>query len=300
MIDTAAPVYLIDASIYIFRYYFSMPSNWWADNGYSTEAVYGYATWLLRFLSSQKPQAIAVCFDESLETCFRHQLYPGYKSSRALPDDALAFQLQACKYFTELMGVPTYASSTHEADDLLATLARRCHLNVRPVCIVSRDKDLAQIICEGDVGLWDALDGERLDYGAIQKKMGVKPEQVADFLALVGDSSDDIPGVPGVGKKTAVVLLSHFDNWPSIQKNLPLVAQLPLRGAARVAQSLDQYRAQIDLALQLTTVVSRAPLGRRFTISRKKIDRVRLKEYAASLGFGQNFNTTIKRAVTNL
>lgn len=300
MTSTAAPAYLIDASIYIFRYYFSMPLNWWAENGCSTAAVYGYSTWLLRFLSAQKPQAIAVCFDESLETCFRNQIYPDYKISRALPDEALAFQLQACKYFTELMGIPTYASSTHEADDLLATLAQRCHHKMMPVCIVSRDKDLAQIIRAGDIGLWDALDGELLDYSAIQKKMGVRPEQVADFLALVGDSSDDIPGVPGVGVKTAAILLSHFDSWQALQNNLHLVAQLPLRGAARVAQSLDSYRAQIDLALLLTTVVNRAPLGRRFSIIPKQPNKVQLKEYAASLGLGKNFNTTLNRVVTNL
>ncbi|WP_075185683.1 5'-3' exonuclease [Teredinibacter haidensis] len=289
------PVYLVDASIYIFRYYFSLPDNRWTDDGYSSAAVYGYSLWLIRLLETTRATHIAACFDESLGSCFRNSIYPDYKCSRALPDEALAFQLNACKTMTEFMGIPSYASNTHEADDLLATLALRCRKKDQQVCIVSRDKDLAQIILGENDTMWDAPHGERLSSNAIEHSMGIKPQQVADYLALIGDVSDDIPGVPGLGPKTAASLLSYFSNWSELNNNLHKIPALPIRSAVKLAKKLSDYSAQIELAIQLTQLDNRAPLGRRFTTKRKAANRKTLIDFADKLGFGKIFHTSLKR-----
>jgi len=292
--------YLIDASIYIFRYYFSMPTHWISSQGKPTEAVYGYGLWLLKFIEAHPSDPLAVCFDESLTTCFRHQIYEGYKCSRALPDEALAFQMKACRQLTSLLGIATYASETHEADDLIATLALRCRRKSWPVCIVSRDKDLAQIISPTDVGLWDAPKGECFSYQGLYHKMGVKPEQVADYLALTGDVSDDIPGVPGLGPKTAAKLLQHMHSWQVMRDNFDTIAALPLRGAGKLADRLQRYRDQVDMALQLSRVVYNAPLGGRFRMTRRRIALKDLTAYSTALGLGKNFQTVLNRVINQL
>jgi len=289
-------VYLIDASIYIFRYYFSLPDNWWSDSGTSTAAVYGYSTWLLRLLRKRKPRFIAAAYDESLQNCFRNQIYPAYKANRALPDAELAFQLKACQQISQLMGIPSYVSAIHEADDILATLVKRSRQKHLPVCIVSRDKDLAQLVLNDREFFWDYDVGDCFNQFQLQMKLGIKTHQVPDYLALVGDSSDNIPGVPGVGAKTAVALLAMFEDWQQIKANLDKVAVLPLRGAKSLADKLLCYSEDIDIALQLTRLVDKAPLGRRFSLRRVKPDLEALYVFAQTLGFGEKFNKLLDEA----
>ncbi len=147
--------YLIDSSIYIFRSYFSLPDNWQAlDSGYPTNAVYGFTGFLLDLLRNKNPQYLFCAFDESLGSGFRHQLCPDYKANRELPDEALAFQLNACRQLCRVLGIAEMASNTYEADDLIAAVARRTRQeNAQPV-VVTRDKDLTQIIESGDL-YWD-------------------------------------------------------------------------------------------------------------------------------------------------
>jgi 5''-3'' exonuclease (including N-terminal domain of PolI) len=286
-------VYLIDASIYIFRYYFALEDHWFAENDYPTAAVYGYTRWLMRFLSAQQPTRVGACFDESLDSSFRNEIYADYKSSRALPDDALAFQLLACKKMTELFGVASFASARYEADDLLATLAQKNRAAGRANCVLTRDKDLAQIILGARDQFWDYPDGEPMGSRELTKKMGVQPHQVADYLALIGDVSDDIPGVPGLGPKTAAALLQHFPNWESIKLGLPLVANLPIRGATGVAAKLQLYSAQIDMALQLTRVQNKIPLGR-CDLRLRPANINEITRFAQYLGFGQGFIASLQ------
>ncbi|SMF34722.1 5'-3' exonuclease [Alteromonadaceae bacterium Bs31] len=290
-----ACAYLIDASIYIFRYYFSLPDHWWTEDGKPTAAVYGYATWLLKLIKTQQPEKIAACFDESLQLCFRNDIYAAYKSSRALPDELLAFQLSACKTISELLGVPCYASNRYEADDLLATLAKRCRDKGTPVCIVSRDKDLAQLVINAADFMWDFPGGEKQTQVRLTSKLGFPPHQMADFLALTGDSIDDIPGVAGVGAKTASVLMQKFSGWRDIANNLDKLSTLEIRGAKSLAEKLGGNREQISMALQLTRLVNNAPLGRRYSVKPKKPDITGLKLYAKELGFGKNFSTLVDK-----
>lgn len=301
---TNSPILLVDASIYIFQYYFAMPDNWFSQKEqWPTAAVYGYTAFLGRLLAQQCPKRIGVCFDESLDQCFRNDLYADYKSSRALPDEALAFQLQACKKVTQLLGLATYASDRYEADDLLGSLYQQCQRSVGPIAILTRDKDLGQLLKRPQDFLWDyalymkaqkaqantdslSVDSGR-SYGVdIQQKFGVRPDQMVDYLALVGDAVDDIPGVPGIGKKTAQQLLAHFDTIVSLFDEVERVELLSIRGAKRIMASLEEYREQITISQQLATIVTNlSPISGVNDLKRGPIDNVGLKAFCAEMGF---------------
>lgn len=288
------PVYLIDASIYIFKAYFALPDAWINDEGYSLNAVVGYTQFLMRFLDKQQPDYIAAAFDGSLGQGFRHQLYAAYKASRALPDEALAFQLDACERVTELLGIAGFKSTEYEADDLLATLARRMRRTRRAICIVSRDKDLAQLIQRSGDRLWEGDNSAAIGHRGIQEKFGVRPDQIVDYLCLLGDSSDDIPGVPGIGKKTAVALLQQFDSLTRMQQNLDAVASSGLRGAQSVAQRLHEYQAQLAMTQQLVALVSDIPLQAKAQDLRwSPPSRTALQHYLASIGLQGRIQQTI-------
>ncbi|WP_339339199.1 5'-3' exonuclease H3TH domain-containing protein [uncultured Oceanicoccus sp.] len=248
------PLYLVDASIYIFRAYFSMPDDWFSPEGYSVNALTGYTQFLFKFLQQVKPEKIAIAYDESLGSCFRNEIYPDYKASRVLPDEALAFQLQACKALTEIMGIPTFASQRFEADDIIATLAQSAQQRGESVTIVSRDKDLGQILKHPADMLWDYAADRRINTADFVKHYAVEPHQMADFLTLVGDSIDDIPGVPGIGKKTAAALLGRFGSLANMQKDLTAVATSELRGAKSIADKLHTYREQLEIAQALVSL----------------------------------------------
>ena len=252
--------FLIDASIYIFRAWFSLPDRWHTPDGMPLNAVYGYVGFLLDFLAqTDLPPGCAAAFDESLGTCFRNDIYPAYKSSRELPDEALAFQLQACREATERLGIPCFSSQRYEADDFIASLARLCREQGMAVTVVTRDKDLGQVL-EGDEDhWWDFAAGVRLDPISFAEKHGVRPDQFADYLALVGDPVDDIPGVPGVGAKTAASLLAVYDSLDDLQAGLGAVGELQLRGAKSLQAKLEQHWEQARLARQLTTLEYRIP-----------------------------------------
>ncbi len=258
------PLYLIDASIYIFRAYFSIPDHLHSSEGYSVNAVYGYTLFLIKLLSRVEPSkteplSIAAAFDESLGTCFRNDIYAGYKASRALPDESLAFQLEACKVITELMGISCFASDRYEADDILATLATLAKNHGDNISVITRDKDLGQLLGVGDEW-WDFAADARLSAAAVVEQFGVRPDQIKDYLALLGDSVDDIPGVPGIGKKTAATLLQQFGSIEHMLNDLAAVEVCGIRGAKSIALKLDSYREQIAMAQQLVTLAEDVPL----------------------------------------
>ncbi len=250
---------LIDSSIYIFRAWFSIPDHWQSPDGWPVNAVYGYTGFLLDFLTSTSPVHCAAAFDESLGTCYRNEILPSYKSSREPPDEALAFQLNACREVTERLGIPCYAGDYYEADDYLATLARLYRGRGIPVSILTRDKDLGQIIqSEGDCW-WDYAGGTTLDHAGFTERFGVKPEQFADYLALVGDPIDDIPGVPGVGAKTAAKLLQATGDLDQLSRQFGEIGTFGIRGAARIEQNLRTHWPQVQLAKKLTVLEENIP-----------------------------------------
>jgi 5'-3' exonuclease len=247
---------LIDSSIYIFKSYFSLPEKWHAEeNQYPTHALYGFTNFLLDLLKKQQPQYIFCAFDESLQTGFRHQLCPNYKINRELPDEALAFQLNACRQLCRVLGITEMASNQYEADDLLGAMATEVRkAGIQPV-IISRDKDLTQIIQEGDL-YWDFGKSQPKDYKQLEQDLGVGCHQMADYLALVGDSSDSIEGVPGVGPKTARELLSWMPSIAHIIENSDQLGDLPIRGAAKLSDKIVDNQEQLLLSRQLATIVT--------------------------------------------
>ncbi|MFK8020681.1 MAG: 5'-3' exonuclease H3TH domain-containing protein [Pseudomonadales bacterium] len=254
------PVYLLDASIYIFRNYFAMPDAWHNDQGYSLNAVFGYTQFLLRMLEQLRPQRIVAAFDESLGQCFRNDIYSEYKSSRALPDESLAFQLKACRRVSELVGIQCYAHSRYEADDLIATIARQMRRSGRPICIISRDKDLAQLLKYPGDCLWEIVDDVRHDADAITEKFGVSPAQMIDYQSLVGDPVDDVPGVPGIGAKTASKLLQHFGSVDELLSRLTELDSKHWRGGKRLAAVLNAHQEHIYLARDLVKLEDQIPM----------------------------------------
>ena len=260
-----APACLIDSSIYIFQYYFALPDNWFSvQQQFPTAAVYGFSSFLCRLKQTHQPRYAAACFDQSLGRGFREALYPDYKSSRALPDEALAFQLDNCKKIAGYLGLPCYASERYEADDLIGSLMQQLkddkQLKEQSIAILSRDKDLAQLLRREQDFIWDYANNERCYSEGVLAKWGVRPEQIADYLALVGDRIDDIPGVPGVGSKTAAALLSHFVDTDALYNNLDQCQQLSIRGSRMLADKLEPYTEQVKLAKTLATIVSDIPL----------------------------------------
>lgn len=282
------PVYLVDASIYIFQAWFSPHYEVLSKEGRDLSAFFGFAQFLNRFLRQTRPRSIAVAFDESLFCGFRHTLYPAYKSNRELPDEELARQLQACAALAPLMGVAAWGSKVYEADDIIGTLASRAAASVGagpapvgaglareptasvgaglareptpppgrpPICIVSRDKDLAQLLRSDADHLWDYTGNTRRYRKDIQRQYGIRPEQFPDYLGLVGDAVDSIPGVPGIGPVAAMSLLQHFESIPLLYENLQDVGSLRYRGASKGADLLRRHEAQARLSRTLATIV---------------------------------------------
>jgi 5'-3' exonuclease len=253
-------IYLVDASYYVFRAWFALPDTLRDRRGRPVNAVHGFARFLGDLIEQVEPERLAVAFDESLTSCFRSDFYAPYKANRALPPAELEHQFGLCRELTRALGVVELASPRFEADDIIGTIARQAQRRGLPVTIVSRDKDLAQLLCPGDQ-LFDPGSGRRVPYEGVHAFLGVRAEQVADFLALTGDAVDNIPGVPGIGRKTAAALLAEFASIDAVLDDVTRVRALALRGAERVADLLERHRDQLALALRLTTIACDVPLA---------------------------------------
>ncbi len=251
--------YLIDASVYVFRAYYSMPKDIVDGNGNPVNALYGFCRFLGDFMEQVTPEYIAVLFDESLTTSFRTEIYPEYKANRDPAPEELKRQFQQCRRYVRALGVMEYASPQYEADDLIGTLVTHGRNQGRPSTIVSRDKDLTQLLGKDDV-FWDFAGKGKLRYEQIVDMFGVWPEQIADFLALAGDAVDNIKGVPGVGKKTATMLLQHFGGLEQIYENLDRVHEINVRGSKTLGSKLETHREDALLARRLTGIACDAPI----------------------------------------
>jgi len=256
----AGVVYHVDASYFIFRAYYSMPPDMTDADGNATHALYGFARFLADMLENVGPQRIGVAFDHSLgsETSFRNGIFPAYKANREAPPADLERQFGLCREFCRHLGLAEFASCAYEADDIIGTLATRARAAGLCNVLMTRDKDLSQLIRDGDV-FWD-YGNARYHYHDIGPRFGVVPERMADFLALTGDAVDNIPGVPGVGKKTAAGLLAIFSSLDELYANIERVPGLKLRGAASVAAKLSAHKDTAYLARRLTGIVCDMPL----------------------------------------
>ena len=288
------PHYLLDASIYIFRAYFALAPGWRAANGLPTHAVQGYANFLCDFLRRAAPGHVLAAFDESLGSCFRNQIHPGYKCSRALPDAALEFQLRACRELTGLLGIASVASARFEADDLIASAACAARGQGGCAVVISRDKDLGQVLRGADDRLCDFPAAAPLDRATYRARHGIAPEQVPDLLALCGDPVDDVPGVPGIGVKTAVALLQRHPDVHALLGALDAIAASSLRGAARIARLLEAHGEQILMARRLTALAEDAFATQELPGSaRQPAQRAALAHFADFHGLGERLRARL-------
>lgn len=261
--------YLIDASPYIFRAYFSLPESIRDRDGRPAQAVHGFVSFLLKLIAEESPSHLAVCFDRSLSTSFRNEIYPPYKAQRPLPPPELEFQLTACEEVARALGAATFIDDRYEADDLIATLLFRHkpHDGCR-VVVVSSDKDLTQLVAE-HVSFYDFGKGERFGPPEVRAKFGVSPEQIPDLLALAGDAVDNIPGVPGIGKKGAAELLLRYPHVEGLYAKLDeLPLRTDLRGARTFATKLEAGRDLAFLSKNLARVATDAPIAEPFDFDR--------------------------------
>jgi 5'-3' exonuclease len=258
---SAGLVYHVDASFFIFRAYHSMPPDMADAEGNATHALYGFARFISDLLEQIRPERICVAFDQSLrsETSYRNGIYPPYKANREAPPADLERQFALCREFCRHLGLAAFASAAYEADDIIGTMAARARSAGLRNVVVTRDKDLSQLIRDGDV-FWDYSANARYQYHDIGARFGANPELMADFLALTGDSVDNIPGVPGIGPKTAAALFAIFGSLDELYANLARVPSLKLRGAAQVAARLLAHREAAYLARRLTGIVCDLPL----------------------------------------
>jgi len=257
--QTALPTaYLVDGSLYVFRAWHSMPDEFFDADGFPTNAIRGYARFLCELLERAQPEFIAVAFDASLTSSFRNTIYPAYKGNRELPPPALERQFRQCRALTSALGINVLIDHTYEADDLIgSTVWSMRALGMRSV-IVSADKDFGQLLGDQDEQ-WDYARGLRYGPPGVLQRLGVHPWQVADYLALCGDAVDNIPGVPGIGAKTAAALLAHFGSLDTLLERIDEVPFLHLRGAAACAARLREHAEQARLCRRLTRIALDAP-----------------------------------------
>ncbi len=254
------PLYLVDASLYVFRAWHSMPDEFRDADGWPTNAVHGFARFLAELVERERPRHIAIAFDEALDSCFRHRLYPAYKANRAPAPDELRRQFAHCKALCRALGLPVLADSEYEADDLIGSALQAGRTRGLTGVIVSADKDLSQLL-QGDDSQWDFARGQRWTAAGVKARHGVDAHQMADYLALCGDAVDNIPGVPGIGCKTAASLLHHFGTLDALLARSDEIQFLRFRGAGQVGAKLRQHADAARLYRQLTTIACDAPLG---------------------------------------
>lgn len=255
-----APLYLIDASIYVFRAWHTMPADEFSDaEGWPSNAVQGFARLLLDVLERERPRHAVVAFDEALDSCFRNGIYPAYKANRDPAPEELRRQFAHCKALCATLGLSVLGHTDYEADDLIGTALTHARARGRRGVILSADKDLSQLLHIGDEQ-WDYARNQRWGAHGVRDRHGVEAHQIADYLALCGDAIDNIPGVPGIGPKTAAVLLAHFGDLDSLLGRVEEVPFLRLRGAAQAAAKLREHREKALLFRRLTTIACDAPL----------------------------------------
>lgn len=291
-------MHLIDASVYVFRAYYSLPPDMTDGDGNPVQALYGFARFLGELLERARPEYVAVAFDGSLSTSFRNQIYPPYKANREPAPPDLALQFERCREVCTHLGLAQFSSPDYEADDIIGTLVARLRAEGLRSTVVTRDKDLAQLLRPGDV-YWDYAGDQRYHYEHIADRFGVAPERYADYLALTGDAVDNIPGVPGVGPKTAAVLMQHFASLDHLYAGLDAVADLPLRGAGKLGARLAEHREAAYLAQALTRIHCSMPLTTtRHDLRRRLPDREALLRFYDAQGFGSLLRAQADRLIS--
>ncbi len=242
---------LVDGSGYIFRAYHALPPMY-RDDGTPVNAVFGFTKMLLKLVADLQPEYIAVIFDAGRKT-FRNEIYSQYKANRSDPPDELVPQFNLVRQATEALNLPLFEMSGYEADDVIATLANLASKKGQDCLIVSSDKDLMQLV-NRHVKLLDPIKNTLIGDEEVKQKFGVLPDSVVDVQALAGDSSDNVPGVPGIGVKTAAELINQFGSLEALLLNAESIKQPKRRG------NLIQFAEQARISKQLVQLCNNVPV----------------------------------------
>ena len=243
-------LFLVDGSSYIFRAYYGVRPGLTSPSGLPTNAVVGFKNMLLSLLTQFTPSHLVMVFDTP-GPCFRNELFPDYKANRDAPPEDLGLQFEPIFRLCEALNLTILKENHYEADDLIGSLAVKFSKEIETV-IVSGDKDLAQLVND-EVKMYDGMKEVLYDSAMVKEKWGVPPALMAQYLALVGDASDNIPGAHGIGPKTAVKLFDEFEDLAGIYQNLEKIK-------GKVKENLADSKANVDLSLKLTEVVLDLPI----------------------------------------
>lgn len=245
-------IYIIDGSSYFFRAFYAIQrlSN---SKGFPTNAIFGFINMLLKVLDVEKPKHLAIAFDTA-KPSFRKEVYKDYKANREAPPEDLIVQIPHILRSVDCFGIKRIEKEGFEADDIIGTLAKQAEKEGYSVEIITCDKDLMQLVTE-HITVYDTMKDKRYDLQGVKEKFGVEANQVIDFLGLMGDASDNIPGVSGVGEKTAADLLNQFGSMEGIYKNLDKIKQEKRRETLRAEKEM------AFLSRELATVKCDVPIS---------------------------------------
>ena len=244
-------VYLIDGTAYIYRAFHAI-RGLTNSRGMPTNAIYGFARMILSLMDTRQPSHVVMLFDAKGPT-FRHRVYADYKANRPPMPEEMAVQLPYIKRLTEAFRITQMELRGYEADDLIGTLARQAEAQGFAVVMVTGDKDFNQLVSEKTI-IWDPMKEKHTDLAAIREAFGLEPAQIVDVMGLSGDSTDNIPGVPGIGPKTAVELIRVHGSLAALYDRLETV------GTARQREKLSEFKAQAWLSRRLVEICTEAPV----------------------------------------
>ncbi len=239
-------LYLIDGSSYIFRAFYGIKQFLSNSKGLPTNAIYGFASMLLKILREEQPEYIAIIFDPKGKT-FRHEMYKEYKANRKETPDDLKPQIPYIINLVEVFNIVSMQQEGFEADDLIGTISKKAEKKGFDVTIVSGDKDMMQLISP-KIKMLDTMKNKTFGEKEVKEKFGVEPGRVTEVMGLMGDSSDNIPGVPGIGPKTATTLIQNFGDIENLLKNLEQIKKKSLKN------KLLEYTEQARLSKKLCTI----------------------------------------------
>jgi DNA polymerase-1 len=280
---TDAPVFIIDAMNYIFRAFYGVPQDITTASGMPKNAILGYTRTLLRILKEHQPEFAVAAFES--KTSFRSEMYAEYKATRSETPEGLAPQINYCRKITEAIGIPTYDADSFEADDVIGTIAMKMWSRGYTAAIVTGDKDMSQLVRVG-VQIYDLANSVWLDEAGVQERFGVRPHQIPDLLALNGDAVDNIPGVPGVGPKTACQILAVCSGIEDLAGNGQHLHSLQFRSRDRVLRHIRENIESVRMSRKLATIRCDAPLDiNPDTVRYRRGDRSKLSPLCEELGF---------------
>ena len=287
--------YLIDGSGYIFRAYYALPPLTRKSDGMPVGAVSGFCNMLFKLLedsksneNSEKPTHFAVIFDSARKN-FRNEIYSEYKANRSDAPDDLIPQFDYIRKSVLAFNLPSIELINYEADDLIATYVDQILSKEAKVTIVSSDKDLMQLY-KKNVRIYDPMKNKFIDEEDVNKKFGVKPEKVVDVQALAGDSTDNVPGVPGIGVKTAAELINEYDNLENLLKNAKKIKQNKRR------ETLIENKDKAIISKKLVVLKNDVPVKNSIDeFELKQIDKKKLYNFLREMEFNRLLSSAISK-----